>query len=170
MDKFLDALIATLEPLKTGESEDMGINYIGRMSEAEQFTMLKPGLLPAIVVTGTDERDEPGPFGGTSTRVFTARVRIFKRNVADLDQDRSSSNLDNLYAISDAIRELIRKSPTLGLPSTEYWRLQLDAGSTGFDFPIAPDWGIYNIRDLSVSLSRLEQWDGGRNPVSALIA
>lgn len=162
MDKILQKILELLLPLV---NQDTGpLRSIMRATDAELMAgKIKPDHCPCVAIAPMPEPlTQPGPFANTRRRFFPVRLLILATSTAP-DFWLSEQSDSNLYALTDRIRSLFLANKDLGLSPSDGFLFELGISDAAQDRVSFFSNQIRPAREMIVTLSRVEEWDGAQN-------
>jgi len=146
-----------------------GIKGVYGMSDFTRDMVVRPDMIPCMVVATLGEGDEDGPFGNTKTRIFNYHLRIMARS-ADPQKYMNAMNPYNVFSLSDAVRLALAKNKFLGINQQAGKYARLDTSLAVADTDYIDGIGHVNARDFTLTYKVLETWTGERNNQNTLLA
>lgn len=164
MAKLLLALRTMLRERYIPTREPFNLKGVFNLTEFESATLLNVDSLPCIIINTNGEIPTYGPFAGTVTRTFKFIIRMIARS-SDPLKYRKEVNPYNVYNLSDDIRLAIAENKTLGFSGVmgDYTLVSALQPVEELDVMFGPEAGSFNARQMEVSYSVLENWQGDRN-------
>lgn len=164
MASLLQALRTMLRERYVPTKPPFHLKGVFQLSDFESATLLQADSFPCIIINTNGETDVYGPFAGTKTRTYNFIIKAIARS-SDPLKYRKEVNPYNVYNLTDDIRLAIAENKSLGFNGVmgDYTKVSALQPVEELDVMFGPEAGSFNARQLEVSYSVLENWQGDRN-------